>query len=423
MLSADTVDLESRTVFREWNSYRSESHRSLTRARGLAEQLDIPGRLKDVPTVGVVGSKGKGTAALFASAALSAAGLKVGTILSPGVVTNLDRVLVDGRSLREQDYRTLLLLLDDELDRVTPVDVDDGYLSPTGLFMLLGLREILDQHCDVVVIEAGLGGLSDELSLFPLSALVITQIFGEHREILGPTIADIARDKSGVMTSATSLVYYLSQLQPAESVIVKTATALGIVPTRIDETVAEVNSTHFPPGYSRMNAAIGTAAGVAVGEFITGEEHDRARLSDAIASVTYPGRLSVHSFGETSLVVDSAISRNGLVSALEFARLTFGQIPSSILVSLGADKDLDGFIRELRTIESRIVFVDFADTHLTFPDRTDWPWEWADISQLPDLLVGPNVLAVGTISFSSKVLELVGVDTDHLFVPPPGKSG
>jgi folylpolyglutamate synthase/dihydropteroate synthase len=78
--------------YEEWRGRRPGERRSLRRAGRLAAALGVsdPG----VPVLTVVGSKGKGTAATYASAWIAAAGCRVVTVTSPGLRSDRERVRV-----------------------------------------------------------------------------------------------------------------------------------------------------------------------------------------------------------------------------------------------------------------------------------------------------------------------------------------
>jgi dihydrofolate synthase / folylpolyglutamate synthase len=410
--------IEESIVFKERAEHRGTSSRSIARAALLVERLALRERLRGIPLLGVVGSKGKGTAAIFASAALASAGLKVGTVLSPGVISNIDRFRVDGRKPSEEDYLGVLAKLDETIDALDPVDPADGYLSPGGLFMLGGLDFLATAGCDVIVVEAGIGGASDELSLFDLDTVVVTGIFGEHLELLGPTVVDVAKNKSAVITAATRHAFTLTQTPEVQAVIAAQSLKVGAELTVVDPVLSIDDRRLFPPGFSGRNAELGTVAGLSLAEAIIGTRPSEKTIVATIGSVVYPGRLSVHETEAGRVVVDSAVSRDGLVSALLFAELTFERKPEQVLVSLPRDKDLVGFIAELKDVDVRRVFVDL-DTQLKYPDRSEWPWDWVDVADLPALLGSGDTLAIGTVSFSAEVLRVLEVDTDVLFSAPP----
>ena len=81
----------------EWRTRQPGERRSITRARRLADALGLLGQAR--PVLSVVGSKGKGTAATYASACLAAAGLRVVTVTGPGYRRAEERIRVDGRAI------------------------------------------------------------------------------------------------------------------------------------------------------------------------------------------------------------------------------------------------------------------------------------------------------------------------------------
>ncbi|HKR65805.1 MAG TPA: hypothetical protein VJZ00_18890, partial [Thermoanaerobaculia bacterium] len=94
-----------RVFFEEWSRMRATSKRSIARAARLAEAMGVP--LREIPAIVVVGSKGKATAATLASAALANAGHRVGTITSPPILTNRERIRVNGVAISEREYEEL----------------------------------------------------------------------------------------------------------------------------------------------------------------------------------------------------------------------------------------------------------------------------------------------------------------------------
>jgi dihydrofolate synthase/folylpolyglutamate synthase len=315
---------------------------------------------------------------------------------------------------------SVLSRIGDARATLPPIDPEDGYLSPVGSFLMGGLDFLARAGCDVIVAEAGIGGASDELSLFALDTVVVTGVFGEHLDLLGPTVIDVARNKSAVITEATRSVFTLPQPAEIRDVIVARCESVAAELTVVGD--APIDRELFPPGFSGINARLGTTAGSSLAEAIVGEPPEDEALRATVRSVSYPGRLSVHPFGSGRVVVDSAVSRDGLVSALAFAAEALDGPPPQILVSLPREKDLGGFIEELRDVAARRVFVGLT-THLQYPDRDEWPWEWADVRDLPALLASGDTLAIGTVSFSAEVLRVLGVNADVLFASPdrPGR--
>ncbi|MGP8160092.1 MAG: hypothetical protein ACLQGJ_02540, partial [Candidatus Dormibacteria bacterium] len=213
-MSRERIETDQ-AFFAERNARRAAGgRRSLGRARALAPHLGVDfddWRAHPERVVTVVGSKGKGTAATFASAALAAAGLRVGTLTSPGLRSNRERIRVDGAAISRRDYEALVAEVAAIAVRMAEQLPDDGYLSPSGLFTLSALRHFAGRGCDVVVLEAGMGGASDEVALVSPGVVAVTGVLAEHLGLLGESVAAIAREKAGVITNATRDVVVADQ--------------------------------------------------------------------------------------------------------------------------------------------------------------------------------------------------------------------
>src|SRR5690606_22542879 len=167
--------------------------RDIARAAALAGVLGL--LAPDAPVLTVVGSKGKGTAATYASAFLAAAGLRVCTVTSPALRSNRERIRVDGRAVAEAELASLADALDEAVAALPPPS--GGYLSPSGLFTLAGVLHARRTGADAIVLEAGMGGRSDEAALFTPDVAAITPVLLAHAGVLGGTPAEVAAEKRG----------------------------------------------------------------------------------------------------------------------------------------------------------------------------------------------------------------------------------
>jgi dihydrofolate synthase / folylpolyglutamate synthase len=405
--------LESRTAFREWSSrspgQRADPRRFDLLAAALGVDLEHP-----APALGVVGSKGKGTTVAYASALLAETGLRVGTVFSPGLVSNRDRLRVNGAVLPIDEYSALLQRTDAAL-RSLPAP-DAGYIGPSGFFLAAGLAHFAAVGCDALVLEAGIGGRRDDLSHVALTGLAMAQTFLEHTDLLGDTIAAIAADKSGAARPGTRWVSYLAQSEEAESVIRRHADAIGAERMRVDTAERAPYAGVVAEGLGGMNAAHGMIAARRLLAELGRPDATTEQVRAAAATVHYPGRLSRHTLDETTVFVDSAVSRDGFENALAHVERVTGSSPALTLVSVPREKDLAGFRGVAAGLSGRVVFVALERVHLHYPERDEWPGEWATTAELPALLrSAPTVLAIGTASFSAEVLRHCGVNTDRVF--------
>ena len=324
--------LADEPFFRERSERAVGERRSLGRALRFAAELGLP--LTDLHPLVVVGSKGKGTAATYAAAAISSAGQSVGLITSPGYRTHHERMRYDGRSIPDGDFRRLAQRVSDALDRLPAHTPGSGYLSPTGAFTIAGLRWLHDRGCEALVVEAGIGGASDESSLTRPSVVAITEIFEEHLGILGDDLVEIASEKAHTISCSTRSVVSVPQLPAVRRVVHDVAARHGLLPDVVTTDDPE------PPGLEklqtslmRMNAHLGLRAAKAYLRVLGQPAAARETVEQSIPDVRLPSRLSVHHLAGQTWVVDAAISPNGVRAALGWCRRTLGE-PSSVPLSI-----------------------------------------------------------------------------------------
>ncbi len=146
----------------------------------------------------VVGTNGKGTVTHLLAAMAQAEGLRTGRFTSPHVEDLRERVAVDGVSISLAEVTAFV-------QRARALG-----LAGIGFFeWTLGLAvDAFHRHgVDLAVIEAGVGARADATMALPgVTGTVLTNVDLDHVETLGPTLADIARDKAAVARSGVPLV-------------------------------------------------------------------------------------------------------------------------------------------------------------------------------------------------------------------------
>ncbi len=194
---------------------------------GLARTAHLMARLghpeRSVPVVHIAGTNGKGSTAALIAAGLRAAGLTTGLYTSPDLGDLAERVQVDGALLSEAAWRALARRVE-EAAAAAP--------DPPTLFeclTALALTAFAEQPVAVAVLEVGLGGSFDATNVVPVPALtVLTPVAVDHQEVLGSTLAAIARDKAGVIKSGGRVVV-APQAPPARAEVVRRARDVGAV--------------------------------------------------------------------------------------------------------------------------------------------------------------------------------------------------
>ncbi|MFC9090200.1 hypothetical protein [Nocardiopsis dassonvillei] len=443
--------------FSEWAQRRPDRPRdrtgSLERATALMRVLGLDTRRP--PVLGVVGSKGKGSTATTAAAALASAGLRTVLVTGPSFRSYRERVRVDGTSVSDAELDVLGARIDAARRELPSVEEFGGHLAPSGLFLVAGLLRAIEVGADVCVLEAGMGGHRDELRLVGPEVVALGKVFAEHLGVLGDTVAQIAREKAGVAGERTRALVRLPQT--AEVAAEADAALAGATGGRVRAEVVDPDLPGVepppalrPPGLSAASGVLGTAAAARMLDHLGRPPLDRERLHAVLGTVRLPGRLSRHtvpagaaepsgraggasgraggvsvgadgdpvgggSAPDAEVVVDSAIDRNGVAAALAHARGLWGGV-DHVLLCLPDHKDVSGAVEVLGDLP--VTAVRLPEAHLRFEHALPGHWgrmDAADLSPAVLRALGGRVLALGTVYFTGRVLEAVDAPTDRLF--------
>ncbi|MFI6579444.1 hypothetical protein ACIBFB_26975 [Nocardiopsis sp. NPDC050513] len=414
----DTLD----PFFTEWARKRPGQIRSRRRARLLMEALDLDPA--SVPVLGVVGSKGKGSTATYAAAALSAAGLRTVLATGPSFRSYRERVRVDGVSLTDAELDALGERIEAARVRLPPVEETGGHLAPSGLFLVAALLRAREVGADVCVLEAGAGGHRDELRVIGPDVVALGKVFGEHLGVLGDTIPEIAREKARVAGDRTRALVTLPQTgEVTEAVAAALAEATGgrVAAETVDPDTegAEPPAELRPAGLSAASGVLGTAAALRMLDVLGRPHPSPERLHAVLGTVRLPARLSRHAVpgSDAEIVVDSAINRDGVAAALAHVRGLWGGV-DHVLLCLPDHKDVSGAVAALGDVP--VTAVVLPEAHLRFEHVPPPHWRTVkaeDLSPATIAALGGRLLAMGTVYFTGRVLEAVDAPTDRLFGP------
>jgi dihydrofolate synthase / folylpolyglutamate synthase len=179
-----------------------------------------------LPTVLVAGTNGKGSTGATLASILQASGLKTGLYTSPHLVRINERIRFDGKPIADADFA----MLHDVVDRTAERLVSEGDLPwhPSFFEMLtaMGFEYFARSRPDLVVLEVGMGGRLDATNVVEPRLSIITDIALDHQKYLGETVAEIAREKAGIIRPG-GVVVTLPQLSEANDVIGNTILDLG----------------------------------------------------------------------------------------------------------------------------------------------------------------------------------------------------
>ena len=197
---------------------------NLDSIRALLARLGNPERR--LRFVHIAGTNGKGSTCAFLQQILTSGGCRTGRFTSPALVRPTEQITVDAHEIDRESFAALATRIRSASEEMAR----RGESSPSGFEMLTALAFLyfLQEKCGLVVLETGLGGRLDATNVIPAPLLaVITQVSLEHTEVLGDTLAEIAREKAGIFKSGSEALLYPQEAEAA-AVFAERARALCI---------------------------------------------------------------------------------------------------------------------------------------------------------------------------------------------------
>ncbi|MEH1870494.1 bifunctional folylpolyglutamate synthase/dihydrofolate synthase [Nostoc sp.] len=287
-------------------------HLGLDRILNLLANLGNPHH--QVPVIHVAGTNGKGSVCAYLSSVLTEAGYRTGRYTSPHLVDWTERICLNEQPISSEElsqlFQQVQAVIRPEEESATQFEV---ITAAAWLYFA-------QQEVDVAVVEVGLGGRLDatNVCLEPL-VTIITSISREHWQQLGPTIADIAREKAGILKRGCAVV--VGALPPeAEKVVRSRALELQcpiFTPQRARqiatgwaeyETIQNSKLIKYPLPLAGQIQLANSALAIAALEILqqAGWQISEEAISNGMAKTKWPGRMQWTTWNNHKLLLDGA---------------------------------------------------------------------------------------------------------------------
>lgn len=348
-------------------------HLGLERIEKLLADLGNPHH--QVPIIHVAGTNGKGSVCAYLASILAEAGYRVGRYTSPHLVDWTERINLNGQAIPQQDLIEILQEIQSAIDPDTE--------SPTQFEVITAAAWLYfaRSQVDVAVIEVGLGGRLDATNVKddPLVS-IITSLSREHWQRLGPTVADIAREKAGVIksnrpviigqlpTSAKKVVLAKADALDAPLTIVEPAAPVKISGSK-EATWARYQDLEYPlPLFGEVqlsNSAIAIAAIKALQK--QGWEIPQLAIQTGINKTRWQGRVQWTTWKESSLLIDGAHNPAAAIALRRYVD-TLEQ-PVIWVMGMLSTKDHEDVLKALLKPDDELHLVPVPDHSTAEPDE------------------------------------------------------
>lgn len=315
----------------------------LSYIRRILKQLNNP--QDSVRAIHVTGTNGKGSTSYYLSNLLQKAGQKTGLFVSPYIYEFNERIQLNGKNISNND----LIKTANEIETAIEIlkkDDPNFSLVTFEYEVALAFQFFVQENCDYAVIEVGIGGEHDKTNVIIPEVSVITTIGLDHEKIIGPTLKDIAEEKSGVIKSnkpvvlgnvpqnVLEILLNKAQSENSKSFLLGRDFQIKIIPD-----VIEYQDSKNLYNFALRPLVEAYDIGVAVQAIqLLQLDLDRKKIEEAINETRIPGRYDVI---QTSpeIIVDGAHNLQAMENLLNLVRKKKkGQI--YVLLGMMKDKDL-----------------------------------------------------------------------------------
>lgn len=185
---------ESRAYIKNAEQYGSVL--GLENMKELLKRLGNP--QDDSRYIHIAGTNGKGSVIAYLYTVLLKSGYHVGRYISPTIYSYRERMEVAGNRISREKFADYVTRISNVIEEMTK----DGLPHPTPFEIETAAAFLYfqDEHCDVVLLEVGMGGDLDATNIIKAPILaVLVSISMDHQGFLGNTLGEIAKKKAGII--------------------------------------------------------------------------------------------------------------------------------------------------------------------------------------------------------------------------------
>ena len=161
---------------------------------------------KDIKSILITGTNGKGSVSTFLSSILLSLGYKTGLFTSPHLVEVNERIRVNNKKIPYLDLERIVFYIKEHVNKAQKKGILPNRLTFFETMTVASFLYFKEQKVDFGVFEIGLGGRLDATNVLEPLASAITTISYDHTRILGKSLTKIAREKAGIIKDGKPVI-------------------------------------------------------------------------------------------------------------------------------------------------------------------------------------------------------------------------
>ena len=304
---------------------------------------------KNLLTIQIVGTNGKGSVASLMANTLQDGGYRVGLYTSPHLIDIKERIRINFKMISNQTINFFLIQYNNEIEKIKP--------SFFELMTVIAIWYFKQQNIDLAILETGLGGRLDSVTACKNDYIVFTSISSDHNDILGSSLEKIAKEKGGAILSSNQICLSIAQKTIIKKTLINQAKKAK---NKIDFLASNNNKLsrkyfkYFNGQHQYYNSQLAQAAI----EQLIKNNIVRLQNSQVIKSMKltfWPGRFQIISKNPT-VIYDVAHNTEGIKTFIEtFKNLYNNQKYKFLICGLEYNKKIQNIAPELGALFDEVI--------------------------------------------------------------------
>ena len=170
---------------------------------------------KNILSIQIVGTNGKGSTSAMIAQSLSKLNFKVGHFTSPHLVDLKERIRINNQLISDDYINKFILKYKFSIKNIGA--------SFFEIMSVMAVKYFSDHNVDIAILETGLGGKLDSITSMKSKGLIFTSISMDHMNILGNSLELISQEKAGAITKYTQWVLSSKQKLSVQNILNKNA--------------------------------------------------------------------------------------------------------------------------------------------------------------------------------------------------------
>ena len=350
----------------------------LKRAKYFMKLLGNP--QNQIKVIHIAGTSGKGSTAYLASHLLQSQGFRVGLSISPHIFDIRERIQINNQLPSEK----LLFKYFNQILPIVKKMETCRYGAPTYFEIIVGLAYYIfaQEKMDYAVIETGLGGRLDGTNTVDSKDKIclLTKIGLDHTEILGNTIAEITKEKVGIIGKQNIVISNWQSVTSNQIIIdrckEKNANLYFIKPqknyslissnktaTIFDFNFAKDNFKNIKLGLLGQHQVENCSLALACLSVLASRDKfaiDESKMRSALQKISIPGRMEIRKIGKTNLIIDGAHNPQKMTAFIASLKIIFPKQNFDFILAFRKGKDFRNILTEILPVADHIFLTDFS---------------------------------------------------------------